>query len=540
MMPFFTKASTAPGRVLAPLGLEAIGQRIIAQRVFPGITGGLVHPQYFSFMSWVVATYEDARRNGRTTGSFSSWRRRLEHAWRVCSRFATPDIQALIGIQRTELLRDLPDSASVEVDADISAHAFQAATYGASLGLVGLAETAPRRAPRVTTAGRELAAAFDAALRAGIDGRTRRVLNSLLSGATTFRAQELRALSEHLFLRDLAPGEPEFEPVLGVLVTAQNRLPSTWKDAQRRARGFGLLLSVIESATPPINGSDELLKILWMLSEDDDAFDFPEIRESWRAYGERQEIKTAVVAFWYVILRQIEREQPLALPGDNIIQRCMDTLRRSNVLSSLDATALGSLQWGTFVARVTEGRHYGQKILRRKRFDLVRKTRSSDESVTTPYRLGNALVLLAASAGCWNDDPRSQRASVSVLHGGQGGGRIAIPWLARQLDERRNQTIAEVVDWFVGRCILQQALLVGNAKTPYGTKLVVTREAGGFTLVNGIPPANPFEFDANRLSGAVALLGGLSLINTTGTWSLTAKGRQTLRACRTVTASELA
>jgi hypothetical protein len=514
-----------------PLGLEAVGASMVARFLLPGITNGTAYPRYYALLAWIVGAYDAHRRpftdKRRQYGEWTRWRVGLEHAWRLCCKDLDPRPTGIIGIDRAN--RQSPSRGKWELQVDAkTVSAFDAAAYGASFRAIGFARFNPDWTLRLTPLGQEVYRAFDEALRQSLGRSGLRALDGLLKNPMSISEDALQALSSEFVLRPVPVGDP-LHALLSRAVCpidgTEDRLFTPTYEDRTRARAMGLLLELCDLGSGSLINWFDLLQVVATKRFPDGgrlqqlAPAFALTFESWERYVERQQQKVALGAFWHTALAHLRAHDPRPCTVEEIVTRIITLTLESPKLRGLGENAtfaqlsssLSGLSPTRLAARLWDD------------MDAIQNTKPG--TITESDRLGNALVSIALL--CLQRDGRRDLTSsfTEQMHRGSDVDRLPLPWFEREIGRRRETPLREVICWLVEYCVFDQAARVAFEKLSQGDRFFVRRDGNGYRLVRD-PGIAHFDFDSNRLAGAISLLTELGYITHENDLRITAAGRR--------------
>jgi hypothetical protein len=508
--PFFTARSRAgQRRILDPLGLDAVGATILRSHLLPGITAGLRHSRYFSFLTWIAGSYEVTK----TRLSWGEYSRRLEHAIRMAARLADPEVRGVVGIDSTPVVDGLAKSQTKPLSNEAPS-AFEAQYYGASFGAMDLAHRPPRKAPELRPLGRALFQAFEDTV-----GQCRspvvQAVRSLQDGPEVISVGQIHLLAELFEFRAILPGEPEHE----VLALTVGGLGFDSEESSvgnhNRARVFALILTALDGKGSRIADWSELLEFLAQPSPPSRLQEvFGAELGAWKCFGDRQVQRTAFGGVWSVLYEWIRAASYEGIPLELLKARARELLR-----SHVERTRAGvkeTLSWADFVERCARDSGDSKEERFAFRWDLSRSLVAHVKySLTTAERLIGALRIAAACHHSWNADERGSELMSVALHGYGGASRLSMMWMLEQLDERRTASVLDVLDWLFERCVLEQITRVAYTKPQSTEALLIVRDENRLVLTRPDATVEPLAQDTNRLEATLRLMEGLSLVELT-------------------------
>jgi len=517
---------------------------MVAANLLPAITNATPHPRYYSFFAWVFDTFDKivaprVPESGRAKAQ-RRWRAHLEHAFRACTLHIDPTARQIIGYRSVIRFDDLSPSTQVRLDG-AAPTAFAPQNYGAAFAFLGLGYRAADRM-RLTPLGREMAAAFEETLTAGMTQPEKKALSILLSGKTRVPARVLFELAERFRIRTVRAHEPEHDPLLQALFRLDpSRLQSDPVAARAdrvRAVGLGLLLDLAGQSNGTLTSLGDLYPI-WAASSFADgravAFQAREYGTAfavWQRYQERQHQKLAVNAVWHEVLNGLEDARGTPVPAASLVGRCQGLAASSPLLA--EWVGDGPMQQTVDAATAAVLRRLPTAASDRGAVahELTRSIMS--ETTSGAERMGTAVVLLLAVVAQW----RAERANLSQFlrdqHAHGGAARLTLPWMADELHRRGTQTLASLVQWLVEWCVLSQSMRVAYEKIEQGDRFFIQRTDGGY-VINGERQLTSayFAYDSSRLRGAMSILRELALLKGGTAYALTRAGERVRRAIPT-------
>lgn len=526
-VPSWTGVLRDDGRAVSPLGLDVIGAAMVSRFQLPGITNGTIHARYFSFLAWVVDSFRDhgpSQLTGKAqTNAWRQWVLSMEQAWRLCSVHASPETTGIIGRETADRT---PLSARMTVPLPVEAPcSLEAQYYGASFRALEFARPAVGGLLTLTSKGEEAYRAFDSSLRTGASKAEKEALAALLRVPQQMKTSHLATLSGRFSVRALRASEPEAVAITRVLTNVER---TTFNDAlptladHARALCLGLVLEIYGQADGSLEGPDAVLDVFAQRELPDGRAvkalpsGLAQSFASWECFMERQFQKTAIEAFWHELLMYLEGtrgvsprsavERLTRLVGDSAELKSMLGARPlDKTVADLEAAALELAP----KRRAAWARHLTDLSDR-----IV--NRAEDQPIATE-RLGAALRLLSLSA----HGHRATWTGRSPLHQGmhsyRGAERLGLPWMAAELDRRREHTLRDFVGWLVEWCVVGQATRIAYEKLDQGDRFIVRLEEGMLCIAG--PEANfsgYFAKDPARLHGATGLLLSLGLLRNDG------------------------
>jgi hypothetical protein len=521
-----------------PLALEAVGSSMVAGYLLPAVTDATQHPRYHSFFAWAFWTFEEivARRipASRRAKAQRLWRARLEHAFRACTLYRTPDVRGIVGRRTALALSEYSRATPADLTAK-SPTALQAAFYGPSFRMLGFSVRQPD-GDHLSPLGVELAHAFDTALRREASAGERRALKYLLRGARELPAGALMDIAERFCVRPLTPGEPEY----ALLVSAYFRLGHAYRRIdpadeyadRARAKGLGLLLELAHHSDGTLASRVHDLFTVFATRRFSNGRQLPHVAAPfeeafavWQRFQERRHQKTVVTAGWDAVLTSLERAHPAPVPASVLVGHCLDLARRSKKLAHWTGAESLNRSVAEARARVAERLPAGHDAIGAVAWTLVQEI--EDRETPGVERLGRALVLLLVAVMQWDQAAPRLTPALRALHEHRGPSRLTLPWMVREVRRRDAAPLGELLQWLIEWCVLAQALRVAYEKIDQGDRFFIEQVDGGFALAQDRQsPRSYFAPDANRLWGAIQVLRGLSLLRSDDPLRLTAAGRK--------------
>lgn len=506
--PFFTARSVGgQARILDPLGLDAAGATIIRRYLLPGITANLQHARYFSFMAWIVGSYETSSR----TIPWSVYRSRLEHALRLSVKRTDSTVRGLIGTDSTLAVANEAGSTLLNLD-NSAPSAFEAQYYGASFGAMDLVDRRPRRAPQLRPLGITLFQAMEAT-RLECRSPVAQAVERLQKGPERISVKELDLLSEFLVLRQVRPEEPEHEALSYAICGLSDEGAA---QSAVRARVFCLILELLSHKSIRVDHWGDLLDLMEGPAIPASVrTKFGEQLVAWQCFGDRQAQRLVFGGVWSVLYDWIKSEHTDGIDLESIKQRSRGLLGPEDGTA---ARSLGAMNWGDFEDKCAKqmGATAIERLLHRRKLVEVLLSHPKPP-VSAERRLRIALELAAVTTVSWRIDERASEVLSLALHEAGGAFRLSLAWMVNQLEEKRFWRITEIVDWLIDRCVLDQLIRVGYSKGRGSDALLIAREEGRLVLTRPDAKVEPLAQDTNRLEATLRLMEGLSLIERTPT-----------------------
>jgi hypothetical protein len=532
-------ADEAGGRY--PLAMEAVGSHMVAAYLLPAITNATPHPRYYSFFAWVFDRFDKdvAPRvpESERAKVQRRWRAHLESAFRACTLYSDPTARQIIGYRSAIRLEDRSPSAVVQLDGSAPT-AFAPQNYGAAFAYLGLGYRSADRM-HLTPLGREAAEAFHEALTTGMSPSERQALLILLSGKPRIPARVLFELAERFRVRAVRSREPEHAPLVQAFFRLDpSRLQADPVAAQAdgvRAVGLGLLLDLVGQSDRTLVSPGALYSV-WATSRFSNgrrvSFGEEEYGSAfavWQRFQERQHQKLAVNAVWHEVLNGLEDARGLPVPAAALVGRCQRLAASSSMLRKW----MGSEPLQRTVAEALVAVVQRLPITASDRgaaaYDMAQSIMS--ETTNGAERVGTAVVLLLAVVAQWREERASLSQFLRDLHAHGGAARLALPWMADELQRRESQTLGSLIQWLVEWCVLSQSMRVAYEKIEQGDRFFIQRVDGGY-IINGERQLTSayFSYDSSRLAGAMSILRELSLVRRREGYELTNAGERVRRA----------
>lgn len=522
--PFFTERVTGKQqRILDPLGLDAAGATIIRRHLLPGITSGLQHARYFSFMSWIAGSFSISR----TRLDWQEYRQRLEHALRIAAKCADGDLRGIVGATSTPIIKGSKGTERVLLK-NSAPSCFEAQYYGASFGSMQLADRPRGRAPDLRPLGDALYTAVEDAIRAE-GSKLASVVEKLQTAPSEMLVRDLEILADFFRFREIKPGEPEFEPLLSAVGGLDSDNAFGTQNGQVRARVFALILAVLSEPGTKVGTWYELLHVLTGprlpigIAES-----FGEVLEAWRCFGERQSERLVFGGLWSVVLEWIRSEGLEGVDHGEILHRAR-ALAGASLKGLATDKPIDSITWGEFEDAVAV--RAGNSL--KKRFDfrntLLEELYAPEDKSSMKQRIALALTLAAECNATWKSEERAGDPFAYELHNLGGPMRMTVAWLTEELEAKRGWTLLNVLTWLIERCVLEQLQRVGYSKNRGSDALLLARDESRLILARPDATIQPLAQDTNRLEAALRLMQGLSLVTVTeGVYRTTPSGQEFL------------
>jgi hypothetical protein len=527
----FTPLGIPGGRF--PLGLEAVGGRMVAANLFPSITNATRHPRYFSFLAWAYEIFEQQWgtkfATDKIAGAQRKWRRQLEDAICMCTLFKTPEMTNIIGAREAQKLAGLPKGRMVRFRKK-GPSAMDPANYGAAFGDLGLGRKVNGRV-FLNPLGRELAAAFRTTVEADMDRAEQGALRRLCSGAKEIPAGALMTLADRFRIRSIGSKEPEHPILMDLLFgIAQERVRDPFRehDTLTRAGGLGFLLELVDQGAEQISGVGDFFPLFARGAFSDArpvsvAPPWTAQFGVWERFMERHFQKTSIYGIWHEVLATIRSAQPLPVPAAAIVGSLQLSARSRGMLGNAGADVMDWPVWRAIEAAArrlpSDRKELGDRFLD---FD----DRISDEHKTVGGdRLALSLELLLQVILDWEGRSQTLPPQQRFLHEHGGIDRLGLPWMARQVRSMSKGTVSDLLQWLIEWCVLAQSQRIAIEKLNDGDRFFIRREDDGYVVVRDQRPNQYFQYDSNRLSGAVGVLAGLRLIKKGDGFLLTAAGK---------------
>lgn len=515
-----------------PLGLEAVGGRMVAANLFPAITNATRHPRYFSFLAWAYATFEDKWASrlaaDKVVRAQRRWRRQLEDALCMCTLFRTPDMTNIIGAREAQRLAKLPTGRMLRFRRS-GPSAMDPANYGAAFGDLGLGRRVNGRV-FLNSLGRELADAFRTTLETGMDRIEIGALRRLLSGAREIPAGALMTIADRFRIKSVHPKEPE-HPILMDLIFGigpeRGVDPFLHRDASTRASGLALLLELIDQGGEHLSEVSDFFPVFacWSFSDGTNVTTGKAWTGRfgvWERFMERNFQKTAIYGIWHEVLAAIRSAQPLPVPGASVVGSLQRAARSCGMLGAAGADVM---DWPVNRAFGEAGRR-----LPSSRKEIGERFLTFDDRISDPATLGGdrlalSLELLLEVILDWEDRSQALSPQQKSLHEHGGVDRLGLPWMARQVRGMNGRTVGDLLQWLIEWCVLAQSQRIAIEKLDEGDRFFIRREDDGYVVIQDQRPNQYFQYDSNRLFGALGVLAGLRLIKRDEGFTLTAAGR---------------
>jgi hypothetical protein len=504
-----------------PLGLESLGQRVVARHLLPGVTNGTRRVRYYAFFTWLFwAEHRKLLAEGVGTVRESDqdrWRMRLENALRATTIMAGEE-RGLIGVNNAIPVPPGPRGRFPLVERDVTT-AWTPAAYQASVLALGGVAMENRIAVVRGHLAVELARSFDEGLRraAGKSG----ALERLLSDDETLSVADLERLQPALALRRLDGADPERDILVEMLFrldpdrdpTRGILLKSDW----RRSRSLVLLLEAVRQGGAGLATMLDFHRLFaYGALADGRPFDVPPVLAEtfsyWRRYQERQHEKIGIYAIWREVVGVIDRAERAGrpLPGEQIVAQVVARASESGMLRDV----LGEDALGLSVADATEA--------------LLRGVEEADmDADSVAYGVaamlvergfvdyaGSGLVLLLLQAANWRRSAPAVAPNVARIHEQVSPGEITLGELVRTLERHRDRTLAEFLAWSTEHMALAQSLRVALEKwTRDDYRYFIARDEDGYRIVQPQEPRANLVFDPPRVASSLSLLYDLGLLD---------------------------
>lgn len=517
-----------------PLGLEAVGSYIVSHFLLPGITDATRHIRYYSFFSWVFWTFlREQRSRGRTgykPDEFSRWLLRLENIMRAATLDAEGKFVGLVGINKALRFEDARDGR-LRVDEKIAASAFVPAAYSASFAALHCGQYKGRRA-QLTASGEALAEAFDDNIRHQRGGAE--ALRCVLSDSPRVPVNAIKKIEHAIRIRPIAPDEAEHRLLSEMLLSipAEQREQDSDERHLARSRTLGLILEMIDYGKGKVVGPTDFHRIfacggLKGEPKFTPSAEFQNEFEIWKRYQERQFQKLGLYGLWHEVLGFLAKQPRQIAPAADILAHLLGHYEHSALLSSW----IGEDSLAMTVAKADQKLldHVGDHSR------LGVAAWSVDEQLysatTIADRVGCSVVLLLMAPHFWSDSPNDL--PFRHLHNLGGRSRLSLSVFAKDVESRRNDTMAQFLRWLIEFCVLAQSGRVALDKLSRGDfRFFIMRDESGFRLIKGQERGQSLNYDAARLFGALSLLRSLTLINENQGFHLTPAGRSALKKLR--------
>jgi hypothetical protein len=505
--PFFTARSRdTQRRILDPLGLDAVGATILRSHLLPGITAGLRHSRYFSFLTWIAGSYELTHRRL----SWASYRSRVEHTIRMAARLADPEVRGVVGIDSTPIVEGLRRSVRIPLS-NRAPSAFEAQYYGASFGAMDLANRPSRQPPELRPLGRTLFQAFEDTV-GGCRLPVTHAVRRLQEAPEEITVGDIELLAELFQFRALQPGEPEHE-VLALTVGGLGFDSEESSEGNRnRSRVFALILAVLDDRSHRITEWSDLLEVLVRPSLPSRLQEiFGDELGAWKCFGDRQVQRSIFGGVWSVLYDWVRVASPAGDELENLKRRARELVRPHVEQTRSGATR--EMSWTDFFEQTAQETGHTRDEQFEYRWSLSRSlVAHAKYPLTTAERLARALRVAAACHYMWSAEERAAELQSLALHTYGGASRLSMVWMLNQLDERRAAPVLEILDWLIERCVLEQLTRVAYSK-PKGTEaLLIARDESRLVLTRPDATVDPLAQDTNRLEAALRLMEGLSFI----------------------------
>jgi hypothetical protein len=300
-----------------------------------------------------------------------------------------------------------------------------------------------------------------------------------------------------------------------------------------RSRTFGLILEIIDYGNGKVVGPDDFHRIFacGSLKGESKFTPSPEFRnefEIWKRYQERQFQKVGLYGLWHELLDFLSKRPRQTAPASEIVAHLLAYYDQSSILNSW----VGKNSLGKTVANVDKKvlDHVGNHSRLGVAAWSVNEQLYSASSVAD--RVGGSLVLLLMAPHFWSDSPSDL--PFRNLHNLGGRTRLCLSVFAKDVELRRNDTMAQFIRWVVESCVLAQSGRIALEKLSRGDfRFFVMRDESGFRLVKSQDRGQSLTYDAPRLHGAISLLRSLSLVRGDAGLRLTQEGRSALKKLRT-------
>jgi hypothetical protein len=504
-----------------PLGLESLGQRVVARHLLPGVTNGTWRVRYYAFFTWLFwAEHRKLLAEGVGTVRESDqdhWRMRLENALRATTIMAN-QTAGLIGINNAIPVPENRRGRFPLVERDVTT-AWTPAAYQASvLALGGVAMENKIAVVRGHLA-IELARAFDEGLRRA-SGRSG-VLERLLSDEETISVADLERIQPALALRRLDGDDPERDILVEMLFRLDpDRDPTRGlllKGDWRRSRSLTLLLEAVRQGGAAFSSKKGAPHHLFAYGALPDGRPFvvpPVLAETfsyWRRYQERQHEKIGIYAIWREVVGVIDAAERAGrpLPGEQVVAQVVRRASESGMLRDW----LGEDALDLSVAAATEAL-------------LLRIEDAGLDPDGAAYGLasvlidrgfvdyaGSGLILLLLQAANWRRAVPAVESGVARVHEQVSPGEITLGELTRTLERHRDRTLAEFLAWCTEHWALAQSLRVALEKwTRDDYRYFIARDEDGYRIVQPQEPKANLVFDPPRVESSLALLYDLGLL----------------------------
>ena len=523
---------------MSPLGIEAVGEGLVANYLLPGLTNATIYARYYSFMAWAVGTFTQSALNAgaptKRRKNFDMCLGRLEHAWRLCSAFSSPNLAGIIGVSEA---RKTPLGTSRKVSLTVdAASAFEPQNYGASFRGLGFAQWGEQWILELSDIGRALHRAFDETLRFNLPKNARRALTKLLEIPETMESKDLEALAPRFRIRPVQPGESEFSPLLRALTHAGSHAQSdslTHGD-HARARGLGLLLEVYDQGEGSLHSPDNLLRVFATRALPDGRTlttlprGLEEAFNTWERYIERQYQKRVIGSLWHELLAYLANNEPHSVSTRQIVERLCNLTANSSEVQNRLACDLSTLSWNEIVSKSISLSPKKATAARIQMWDLASAvTGWAPAELSGEERLGKALHLLALLTVQLTKESADLSLFQRSLRKEGSAERLSISWFEHELARRGNDVGLEIIVWLVEWCVIAQANRVAFEKLAQGDRFFIRRDESGYRLGGSARGTDShFFFDSNRLRGATSLLRELGLLTETGPIQLTTAGKR--------------
>jgi hypothetical protein len=515
-------------RGLDPLGLAAVGSRIVQRRLLPGITDATRHIRYYSFFCWVFWTFwQNGKRGGRLSEQ-RNWRARLENIMRAASLWGDPNIVELVGRRKTIRLADMSPNAKIRIDNFHVVSAFIPAFYSSSFRALGCGKWTTDRGAQLTVFGEELAKTFDFGMRGSAASRV--VLPTILTTERTITVKAVRIISEAIRIRAVQPVEREHSLLLELLFrlkTGSDQI--SW---QARSRSFALLMEIVEQAQGTILSDNDFHRVFATSHLPNKRnfivpVEFLQDFEIWKRYQERQYVKLSIYSFWHEVIQILDYRPSKTASVQQMLSHFRGALGKSSVV----------LEWfgrGCLRLNLGEVQELLRRRLRAKPHEFGNSAMALTETLmdikrTSSERVGTAIVLLLFVSSYWTESQKQLKES--QLHREGGRSRLSLQSVATDVGHMGSFVLPDYLQWIVENYVFKQATKIAVEKLP-DYRYFIVRDDNGYRLVKKQNPFSYLSYDPSRIQSAFALMSELNLIHLSQGYRLTRAGRIVLQQLR--------
>jgi hypothetical protein len=518
-----------------PLGLESLGQRVIAQHLMPGVTNGTKRIRYYAFFSWIYwAEHRRLQTEGVrevTVEQQDMWRRRMENAMRAATLLAGEG-SGLIGVDNAVPVPDRANARFPLVAKDPTT-AWTPAAYQAScvaLGSVALRSNLAVVRGRLAIA---LAEAFDAGLRKA-SGRSG-ALERLLSDSATIAVSDLERLHSALALRALDETDADQPLALELLFRLEpdldeNRPAILFHNDWRRSRSMTLLLEAVRQAKGEFVWPYEFHGLFATgKMPDGRTFKTPSFlartMSYWRRYQERQHEKVGIYAIWRevggVIGRSERESRPLS--GDSVVRQVVARAHDSGTLrewlgpNGLRMSVSGATD--RIMGRLREEASDPDTVA----YELADSTL---DRTFTDYA-GTGIVVLLLQAELWRTRVAHVPPEIARIHEQAHAAEVPLGHLTRTVEGAGEMSVAEFLAWCAEHLCITQSLRVALQKLPQD-RYFIARDEDGYRIVQPQKPSANLVFDPPRVASSLSLMSDLGLVRAEENYEITSAGESLL------------